>query len=51
MKSFVVKVVAYEFVTVEAVNEEQAVEKACEKFGSNIEIDDSTEIIEVSKEY
>ena len=51
MRSYVVKVVAYEFVTIEANNEEQAIDKACEKFGENIEIDDSTEIVEFSKEW
>ncbi len=51
MRTYVVKVVAYEFVTVQAENDDQAVEKACEKFGENIEIDDSTEITEFSREY
>lgn len=51
MRSYVVKVVAYEFVTIEANNEEQAIDKACEKFGENIEIDDTTEIVEFSKEW
>lgn len=51
MRSYVVKVVAYEFITVEASNEEQAIDKACERFGENIEIDDSTEIVEFSKEW
>ena len=51
MRSYVVKVVAYEFITVEANNEEQAIDKACERFGENIEIDDSTEIVELSKEW
>lgn len=50
MRTYVVKVVAYEFVTVQAENDDQAVEKACEKFGENIEIDDSTEITEFSGE-
>ena len=49
MKTYVVKVVAYEFVTVEAENDEQAIDKACERFGENIEIDSNTEIIESSK--
>jgi len=51
VRTYVVKVVAYEFVTVQAENDDQAVEKACEKFGENIEIDDSTEITEFSREY
>ena len=51
MRTYVVKVVAYEFVTVQAENDDQAVEKVCEKFGENIEIDDSTEITEFSREY
>ena len=51
MRSYVVKVVTYEFVTVVANNEEEAIDKACEKFGENIEIDGTTEIVEFSKEY
>ena len=51
MRTYVVKVVAYEFVTVEAENEDHAIDKACERFGENIEIDDATEIVEFSKEY
>ena len=49
MKTYIVKVIAYEFVTVEAENDEQAIEKACERFGGNIEIDSNTEIVESSK--
>lgn len=47
MRTFVVKVIAYEFVTVEADNEDKACEIAAERFGNNIEISE-TEVIEAS---
>ncbi|WP_171456604.1 hypothetical protein [Acinetobacter lactucae] len=48
MANYVVKVIAYELVTVEADSEDQACEKAGERFGNNIEISE-TEIVESSK--
>lgn len=49
MKTFLIKVVAYEFITVQADNEDRACEIAAERFGENIEIDEAT-VIESSKE-
>ena len=48
MKTYLVEVVAYEFVSVYASSEDDAMEKACEKFGENLEVD-NCEIIESSK--
>ncbi len=50
MKSYWIKVVATEFITVEAENEERAIELACERFGENIDDFEGTEIIESGKE-
>lgn len=50
MKTYLVKVIAYELVTVEARNDEQAIEKAGEAFGNNIEISHETHIVESSVE-
>ncbi|WP_162893973.1 hypothetical protein [Acinetobacter soli] len=47
MKTFVVKVIAYELVTVEAETEDRACEIAADRFGNNIEISE-TEVIESS---
>ena len=49
MKTYTVRVIAYETITVEAENDEQAIDKACEKFGENFEISHETFIIESSK--
>ena len=48
MAVYLVKVIASELVTVEADSADDAIEKAGENFGENIEIDDC-EIIESSK--
>lgn len=48
MNTYIVKVIAYEFVTVEADSMDKACELAAEKFGNNIEISE-TEVIESSK--
>ena len=45
MNTYVVKVIAYEFITVEADNMDKACELATERFGNNIEICE-TEVIE-----
>ena len=47
MNTYVVKVIAYEFITVEADNMDKACELAAERFGNNIEICE-TEVIESS---
>lgn len=47
MKTFVVKVIAYELVTVEAENEDKACEIAADRFGNNIEISEA-KVIESS---
>lgn len=49
MGNYVVKVIAYELVTVEADNLDKACELAAEHFGNNIEISE-TEVIESSKD-
>ena len=49
MPTYLVKVIAYELVTVEAESEDRACDIAAERFGNNIEISE-TEIIESSKE-
>jgi len=50
MKTYVIKVIAYELITVEADNEDRACDIAAERFGNSIEICE-TEIIESSKDY
>ena len=47
MNTYVVKVIAYEFITVDADNMDKACEVAAERFGNNIEICE-TEVIESS---
>ncbi len=48
MRTYLVKVIAYELVTVEAESDEQAIDKACEKFGENFEVSHETFIVESS---
>ena len=47
MNTYVIKVIAYEFITVEADNMYKACELAVERFGNNIEICE-TEVVESS---
>lgn len=47
MNTYVVKVIAIEFVTVEAENTDKACEIACDRFGNNLEVSE-TEVIESS---
>ena len=47
MNTYVIKVIAYEFITVEADNMDKACELAVERFGNNIEICE-TEVVESS---
>lgn len=50
MKTYTVRVIAYENVVVDANSDDEAIEKASELFGNNIEISHETFIVESSKQ-